>query len=195
MSFNSQWSASLQEGEKLLKSLLTDESFLQDCAQLSRLISDCLKAGGTLLSCGNGGSHTQAIHFAEEWTGRFRKDRKAVAALALGESSHMSCVGNDYGFDHVFSRQVEALARKGDLLLLFTTSGNSKNLTLAAEAAKAKGVKTVGILGRDGGLLKSIVDHAIVVPAQSSDRIQEIHLKILHIAIETVERELFPENY
>ncbi|MBP7845641.1 MAG: SIS domain-containing protein [Proteobacteria bacterium] len=156
---------------------------------------ECLKNGGTLFTCGNGGSHTQAMHFAEEWTGRFRKNRKPVASLALGDSSHVTCVGNDFGFDQIFSRQLEALGRKGDMVLLFTTSGQSPNLVEAAKVAKTKGIKCIGILGRDGGVLKNMVDLAIIVPAQSSDRIQEIHLKILHIAIESTERALFPENY
>ncbi len=189
------WKNALVDGQSLLNSLINNESFIESGAQLSVAMIECLKNGGTLFTCGNGGSHTQAMHFAEEWTGRFRKNRKPVASLALGDSSHVTCVGNDFGFDQIFSRQLEALGRKGDMVLLFTTSGQSPNLVEAAKVAKTKGIKCIGILGRDGGVLKNMVDLAIIVPAQSSDRIQEIHLKILHIAIESTERALFPENY
>lgn len=148
-----------------------------------------------MFSCGNGGSHCDAMHFAEEFTGRYRKDRKPVGAMALGDASHVTCVSNDYGFEHIFSRQVEGLGRKGDMLLGLSTSGNSKNVILAFEAAKKKGIKTVALLGRDGGKLKDLADLAIVVPAETSDRIQEIHIKLIHTVIESVERQLFPENY
>jgi D-sedoheptulose 7-phosphate isomerase len=135
------------------------------------------------------------MHFAEEMTGRYRKDRRPLGALALGDAAHTTCVSNDYGFDHVFSRQVEGLGRKGDLLVGLSTSGNSKNVCLAFEAARAKGIRTVALLGRDGGKLKGMADLAIVIPAQTSDRIQEMHIKLIHTVIETVERKLFPENY
>jgi D-sedoheptulose 7-phosphate isomerase len=135
------------------------------------------------------------MHFAEELTGRFRKDRKALGALALGDPSHTTCVANDFGFDHVFARQLEGLGRGGDLLVGISTSGNSKNVLLAVEAAKEKGIKTVALLGRDGGKLKELVDLAIVIPSQDSDRIQEMHIKIIHTVIETCERAIFPENY
>ncbi len=195
MDHKSIWKNALVDGQNLLNSLISNESFIESGAQLSVAMIECLKNGGTLFTCGNGGSHTQAMHFAEEWTGRFRKNRKPVASLALGDSSHVTCVGNDFGFDQIFSRQLEALGRKGDMVLLFTTSGQSPNLVEAAKVAKTKDIKCIGILGRDGGVLKNMVDLAIIVPAQSSDRIQEIHLKILHIAIESTERALFPENY
>ena len=195
MDHKSIWKNALVEGQNLLNSLINNESFIENGAQLSAAMIECLKNGGTLFTCGNGGSHTQAMHFAEEWTGRFRKNRKPVASLALGDSSHVTCVGNDFGFDQIFSRQLEALGRKGDMVLLFTTSGQSPNLVEAAKVAKTKGIKCIGILGRDGGVLKNMVDLAIIVHAQASDRIQEIHLKILHIAIESTERALFPENY
>jgi D-sedoheptulose 7-phosphate isomerase len=195
MDHKSIWKNALVDGQNLLNSLINNESFIENGAQLSAAMIECLKNGGTLFTCGNGGSHTQAMHFAEEWTGRFRKNRKPVASLALGDSSHVTCVGNDFGFDQIFSRQLEALGRKGDMVLLFTTSGQSPNLVEAAKVAKTKGIKCIGILGRDGGVLKNMVDLAIIVPAQASDRIQEIHLKILHIAIESTERALFPENY
>ena len=148
-----------------------------------------------MFSCGNGGSHCDAMHFAEEFTGRYRKDRRPLGAMALGDPSHTTCVSNDYGFQHVFSRQIEGLGRPGDLLLGLSTSGNSQNVVEAVEAAKAKNIKTVGLLGKTGGKLNDLVDLPIVIPAETSDRIQEMHIKIIHNVIETVERELFPENY
>jgi D-sedoheptulose 7-phosphate isomerase len=135
------------------------------------------------------------MHFAEEWTGRYRKDRVPMAALALGDASHVTCVGNDFGFEHIFSRQLLALGKPGDLLLLFSTSGNSKNQIRAVEAAKSKKIKTIALLGRDGGALRDMVDLSIIVPAQTSDRIQEVHIKLVHLVIETVERQLFPDLY
>lgn len=135
------------------------------------------------------------MHFAEEMTGRYRKERRPIGALALGDASHMSCVSNDYGFEYVFSRQIEGIGRQGDLIVGLSTSGNSKNILRAFEAARKKGIKTVGLLGRDGGAMKDLSDLAIIVPGATSDRIQELHIKIVHIVIEAVERELFPENY
>ena len=135
------------------------------------------------------------MHFAEELTGRYRKDRAPLGALALGDPSHITCVSNDYGFEHIFTRQLMGLSRKGDGLLGLSTSGNSKNVIHAFKAAKKKGLFTVALLGRDGGALKDMADLSIVVPGQTSDRIQEMHIKIIHTAIEAVERDLFPENY
>jgi D-sedoheptulose 7-phosphate isomerase len=135
------------------------------------------------------------MHFAEEFTGRYKKDRRPLGALALGDPSHTTCVSNDYGFKHVFARQLEGLGRSGDILVGLSTSGNSENVIRAFETAKNKGISTVGLLGRDGGKLKNMADLSIIIPAQTSDRIQEMHIKIIHIVIETVERELFPENY
>ena len=152
-------------------------------------------AGGTVFSCGNGGSHCDAMHFAEELTGRYRKDRKALGALALGDPSHVTCVSNDYGFDQIFSRQLAGLGRDGDVLIGLSTSGNSKNVIEAFKVAKDKRIYTVALLGKTGGELKSMADLPIVVPAQTSDRVQEIHIKLIHTVIESVERALFPENY
>jgi D-sedoheptulose 7-phosphate isomerase len=150
---------------------------------------------GRVFSCGNGGSHCDAMHFAEELTGRYRKDRRPLGALALGDPSHVTCVSNDYGFAEIFSRQLIGLGRKGDLLIGLSTSGNSENVIKAFQAAKQNGIETVALLGRDGGKLKSLADLSILVPGQTSDRIQEMHIKLIHTVIETVERRLFPENY
>jgi D-sedoheptulose 7-phosphate isomerase len=189
------WRRCFSDAQATLDKFVSQPGIWEKLTQFSEMLLKMFQGGGTVFSCGNGGSHCDAMHFAEEWTGRYRKDRKPLGALALGDASHMSCVGNDYGFEHVFSRQIQGLGRKGDLLLLLSTSGNSKNQLLAVEAAKAKGLSTIALLGRDGGKLKDQVDLPIIVPAQTSDRIQEIHIKIIHTVIETVERRLFPELY
>lgn len=189
------WLNCFQEAEKTLHQFWNDPQQIEKCAQFSALLIEAFKREATVFSCGNGGSHCDAMHFAEEITGRYRKDRRPLGALALGDASHVTCVSNDYGFQHIFSRQVEGLGRKGDVLIGLSTSGNSENVCLAFAAAKKKGMQTVALLGRDGGKLKSMADLAIVVPGVTSDRIQEIHIKLIHTVIETVERALFPENY
>lgn len=189
------WKTSLAEAQTTLGQFLSDPKTIEICTQFSSMLTATMKSGNNLFTCGNGGSHCDAMHFAEELTGRYRKDRRALGALALGDASHVTCVSNDYGFEHIFARQVEGLARPGDMLVGLSTSGNSANVIRAFETAKAKGIKTVALLGRDGGKLKSLADLAIVVPGASSDRIQEIHIKLIHIVIEVLERDLFPENY
>ena len=159
------------------------------------MLTSTFNAGGNVFSCGNGGSHCDAMHFAEELTGKYRKNRRPLGALALGDQSHVTCVSNDFGFEHIFSRQIEGLGRKGDLLIGLSTSGNSQNVINAFESAKKIGIPTVALLGKGGGKLKAIADLSIIVPGETSDRIQEMHIKIIHIVIETVERALFPENY
>lgn len=189
------WKASFNEAVQALDQFLSQPKNLELCQKFSQALVETVNSGGNLFSCGNGGSHCDAMHFAEEFTGRYRKNRRPIGALALGDPSHVTCVSNDYGFDHIFSRQLEGLGRKGDLLIGLSTSGNSKNVIMAFEAAKKMGIKRVALLGRDGGALKDMADIAIVVPGATSDRIQEMHIKLVHIVIETVERELFPENY
>lgn len=189
------WKNSLTEASQCLNQFIAASENLDKCAQFSQMMTSTIEKGGNLFSCGNGGSHCDAMHFAEEMTGRYRKERRPIGALALGDASHMSCVSNDYGFEYVFSRQIEGLGRSGDLIVGLSTSGNSKNIIRAFEVAKKKGMKTVGLIGRGGGAMKELSDLAIIVPGESSDRIQELHIKIIHIVIETVERNLFPENY
>ncbi len=189
------WKNSLEEASLCLNQFIQKSENIEACAQFSEMMTATIKQGGNLFSCGNGGSHCDAMHFAEEMTGRYRKERRPIGALALGDASHMSCVSNDYGFEFVFSRQLEALGRSGDLVVGLSTSGNSKNIIRAFEIAKKKGIKTVGLIGRGGGAMKELSDLALIVPGESSDRIQELHIKIIHIVIETVERNLFPENY
>lgn len=189
------WQTSFLEAYQTLEKFMNDPVQMEKCEMFSELLISTFQKGGNLFTCGNGGSHCDAMHFAEEFTGRYRKDRKPLGALALGDPSHVTCVSNDYGFKHIFSRQVEGLGRPGDILVGLSTSGNSENVILAIEAAKLKGMKTVCLLGKDGGKLKNLADLSIIVPAQTSDRIQEIHIKLIHTVIETVERKLFPENY
>jgi D-sedoheptulose 7-phosphate isomerase len=187
--------ASLQEAKECLDSFLNDSSSTQKIEQFVDLLVETFQSGHKVYSAGNGGSHCDAMHFAEEWTGRYRKDRKPMPALAFSDPSHITCTSNDYGFEHIFERMVDAFGEPGDVFLAITTSGNSKNLILAAEAAKRKGMKVVGLLGKNGGGIKAHCDIPIIVPGATSDRIQELHIKIIHIAIECAERRLFPELY
>lgn len=189
------WSDGFTEAQRLIGSFWSSPEAKEACLAFSRQIVKTLKGGGRIYTCGNGGSYCDALHFAEELTGRYRKDRRPLPAMALGEGSHATCVANDFGFEFIFSRQIEAFGRPGDLLLSFSTSGKSKNVLNAIRKAKELGVYTVSLLGRDGGPAASISDLPIIVPAETSDRIQEVHLKLVHLAIETTERELFPENY
>lgn len=138
---------------------------------------------------------SDAMHFAEEFSGRYRDERPPLPAIALSDPGHMSCVANDYGYEEVFARQVLALGQSNDLLLMLSTSGNSPNLLRAAEVAREKSVFSVALLGRSGGRLKELTDIAIIVPGNTSDRIQELHIKIIHAVIEETERILFPELY
>jgi D-sedoheptulose 7-phosphate isomerase len=185
-----------EDARATLDAFLADPSCLAGVREFVRLAGATLRGGGTLLACGNGGSMCDAMHFAEEWTGRFRKDRAALPAIAFSDPSQLTCIANDFGFDEVFARSVEAYGRPGDLLVAITTSGGSPNILKALAKARAKGLSTVGLLGKGGGAARALCDVAIVVPlATTSDRIQEVHIKVLHIAIEAVERELFPANY
>ena len=150
-----------------------------------------LRSGGKILTCGNGGSAADAMHLAEELVGRFQGNRRPLAAISLNaDATLLTCIGNDYGFDEVFSRQVEALANSDDLLICFSTSGNSRNILRALEAAKFKGVKSVALLGKDGGKAKGKADLEIIVANPDSGRIQEAHTMVLHALLEVIEREI-----
>ncbi len=166
---------------------IADQKLQFQLLEASRMVEVALTGGHKLLACGNGGSHADAIHFCEEWTGRFKADRKPYPALALGEAAHITCTANDYGFDQVFARGVAAFGSRGDILFLLSTSGKSKNLLEAAKVAKGSGVTSIALLGRGGGPLAEIVDLPIVFPGESSDRIQELHMLSLHALIEAVE--------
>ena len=152
---------------------------------------EALRNGNKLISCGNGGSMSDAMHFAEELTGRFRNERKALAAVSISDPTHISCVANDYGYEFIFSRYVEAMGNEGDILLGISTSGNSKNVINAIEAAKRKGMKTVVLTGKTGGILSNIADIEIRAPhSEFADRAQEIHIKVIHALIDGIERAL-----
>ncbi|HOJ02411.1 MAG TPA: SIS domain-containing protein [Bacteroidota bacterium] len=186
---------SFREAQECLAAFLADVEQFGRVRRFADVLAACFRNGGKALSCGNGGSMSDAMHFAEEWSGRYRSERPPLPAIAFSDPGHMSCVANDYGFAEVFARQVQALGGEGDVLLMLSTSGNSPNLLRAAEEARRRGVTTVGLLGKGGGALLALCDVPIVVPGSTSDRIQELHIKIIHIVIESVERELFPALY
>jgi len=152
------------------------------------LMAEAIAGNGKIISCGNGGSMCDAMHFAEELSGRYRENRPGMAALSISDPSHLSCVANDFGYDFVFSRYVEALGQPGDVLLGISTSGNSKNVLLAIEAARKKGMKVVGLTGKDGGKMAGLCDVEIRAPhAPYADRAQEIHIKVIHSLIDHIE--------
>lgn len=186
---------SLQEAQKVLNSFVSNQANIENINSAITMMVESYKNNGRIFSAGNGGSMCDAMHFAEELTGRFRKERAPLPAMAINDASHLTCVSNDYGYEFIFSRYVEAWGNKGDILLAISTSGNSKNIILAVEAAKKKGMKVVGLLGKGGGALKDMVDVSLIVDSAISDRIQEVHIKCIHIFIEGIERSLFPENY
>lgn len=186
---------SLSEAQRVLEIFFSTPENIQSIDRAVKLLVESFKQGGRAISCGNGGSMCDAIHFAEELTGRFRKERPPLPAMPICDPGHITCTANDYGFDYIFSRYVEAWGQNGDCLLAISTSGNSPNIIKAVEAAKIKGVKVIGLLGKGGGKLKDMVDVAIVVPSDTSDRTQEVHIKTIHIMIEGIERSLFPQNY
>lgn len=176
-----------ESAQSVLDAFINNQENLTTVERAARMMADAIEAGNKLMSCGNGGSMCDAMHFAEELTGRFRGDRRALPAIAIADPSHITCTANDFGFDAIFSRYVEGVGQKGDALLAISTSGNSPNIIKAVEVAKQKGISTIGLLGKDGGKLKTMVDLPIVVPAGTSDRVQEIHIKVIHIFIESIE--------
>jgi D-sedoheptulose 7-phosphate isomerase len=181
----------LEEAAGALGSLLQNDAAHQSIQQAAEVMSTSLRAGGKIVSCGNGGSMCDAMHFAEELTGRFRFDRPAYAAVAISDPSHLTCVGNDFGFEHVFSRFVEAHGRTGDVLLAISTSGKSANVLNAAQQAKAQSLKVVALTGCAGNPLGQIADVHIATPGgRHSDRVQELHIKVVHILVELVEHAL-----
>ncbi len=184
----------LREAQQVLDSFLSDNQQISNINAAATLMANALKTDRKIISCGNGGSHCDAMHFAEELSGRYRNNRKAMAAIAISDPSHISCVGNDYGFDFIFSRFVEGLGQSGDVLLGISTSGNSTNIINAVQAAKAKGMKVVILSGKDGGALAGLADVEIRVPHFGfADRIQEIHIKVIHIMIMLIEQLILGE--
>lgn len=181
----------LKEAAQTLNTFLSDDANIQAVQAAAVLLADAFKAGGKVISCGNGGSHCDAMHFAEELTGRYRENRPGYPAIAVSDPSHLSCVSNDFGYDFVFSRYVESLGREGDVLLGISTSGNSGNIIKAISAARAKRMKVIILTGKDGGKMAGSADVEIRVPHFGyADRIQEIHIKVIHILIQLIEKEM-----
>lgn len=181
----------LQEAQEVLNAFMSDANQIANIERAAALISHAFQHGGKVLSCGNGGSHCDAMHFAEELTGRYRENRPAYPAIAISDPSHLSCVSNDFGYNYVFSRYIEAVGQLGDVLLGISTSGNSANILEAIKVAHAKGMKVIILTGKDGGKMSGLADIEICVPHFGyADRIQEVHIKIIHILIMLIEQRM-----
>ena len=187
---------SLLEAQQGLQELITNEPLLKTIAMAGEKLACALQTGARIYSCGNGGSMCDAMHFAEELSGRYRKDRRPLAAMSISDPSHLTCTSNDYGYEYVFSRFLEAHARPGDALLAISTSGESKSVLNAAIMARNNGVAVIGLHGRLECALAELSDYSICTPVGTfADRVQELHIKVIHILIEIIERRLFPQNY
>jgi D-sedoheptulose 7-phosphate isomerase len=183
--------AHFEEAQSILNTFLSNSENFTALDNAGKIMVDSIKNGGKIFSCGNGGSLCDAMHFAEELTGRYRNNRPALPAIAISDVSHMACVGNDYGYDYVFSRYLEALGNKGDVLLAISTSGNSKNVINAIEVAKEIGLKVIGLTGKDGGKMVNLCDVEIRAPhSEYADRAQEIHIKCIHSLIDYIEKNI-----
>ena len=181
----------LQEAHQLLLTFMGDSKQIETISKMADVMAQVIINGGKIITCGNGGSHCDAMHFAEELTGRYRNNRKSLPAIAISNAAHLTCVGNDYGFEFIFSRFIEGIGNNGDVLLAISTSGNSMNIINAVKAAKEKKMKTIVLTGKDGGHLVKIADMISIVPYFGfADRIQEIHIKIIHIMILLIERKM-----
>ncbi len=188
--------AALAEAAEALAGLLANDAAMNAVVRAGDLLAASLAARHKVYSCGNGGSMCDAMHFAEELSGRFRDDRAAYAATAISDPTHLSCVGNDYGYDQVFSRYIEGHGNDGDVLVAITTSGTSRNVVAAAKTAQARGMKVIALTGKPGSAIESHADIVICTPGgRYADRVQELHIKVIHILIELVERKLAPQNY
>ncbi len=181
----------LKEASGVLEAFINDQTALYNMDFAAQIMADCIAGGGKIMSCGNGGSLCDAMHFAEELTGKFRAERNPLPAMSLADAAHITCVANDFGFDHIFSRYVDGLGKPGDVLLGISTSGNSANVINAAIAARQKNMMVVALTGKNGGKLADLADVEIRVPHHGySDRIQEIHIKIIHIIIFLIEQKV-----
>ena len=179
-----------EQAKEILDLFSTDQN-MQKISDAIEILSNSLSQGSKVISCGNGGSMCDAMHFAEELSGRFRNDRRGLAALSISDPSHISCVANDYGYQYIFSRYVEAIGKEGDVLLGISTSGNSENVIKAVKTAKEKGIKTIVLTGKTGGQLADLADLEIRAPqSEYADRAQEIHIKVIHALIDGIERSL-----
>ncbi|UXX81014.1 D-sedoheptulose 7-phosphate isomerase [Reichenbachiella carrageenanivorans] len=181
--------AEFSQAQQVLNVFVSDENNFAQIEAAAQTIASALLAGGKVLSCGNGGSHCDAMHFAEELSGRYRENRPAYAAMAISDPSHISCVGNDFGYEYIFSRFIEGMGKSGDVVVGLSTSGTSKSVVRAFEAAKQKGMKTILLSGKTGRDLAALADVKILVPHEGfADRIQEIHIKCIHSIILIVEQ-------
>ena len=179
------------EAREVLDAFISDAKNFEAIDRAGQILVNSIQSDGKIISCGNGGSLCDAMHFAEELTGRYRNNRPAIGAIAISDPSHMACVGNDYGYDYVFSRYLEGVGRKGDVLLAISTSGNSQNVIHAINAAKEKGMKVIGLTGKDGGKMAKMCDVEIRAPkSEYADRAQEIHIKVIHSLIDYMENNL-----
>ncbi len=179
------------EARDILEQFISNEENFRSIEQAGNLLVEALQNGNKIISCGNGGSMSDAMHFAEELTGRFRDDRKPFPAMAVSDPTHISCTSNDYGYDHIFSRYVEAFGNNGDVLLAISTSGNSGNIVKAVNVAREKNMEVITLTGKDGGKLSRMADVEIRAPKSPySDRAQEIHIKIIHSLIHFIELKL-----
>ncbi|MEZ6234157.1 MAG: SIS domain-containing protein [Phycisphaerales bacterium] len=178
------------DASEALAAFRADAANLARVGAVARVVAASIAAGGKVLACGNGGSLCDAMHFCEELTGRFRADRPALPAIACIDPGHLTCTANDFGYEHVFARWVEALGRSSDVLVVLSTSGNSPNIVRAVEAAAGRGLTTVALLGKGGGALKGRCTHEWLAPGATSDRIQEIHMLVLHALVERIEIEV-----
>lgn len=189
MDYSSEIIDELKVASDVLSKFLNDPNNISAINKAAHAIANSIKNGGKVMSCGNGGSHCDAMHFAEELTGRYRENRPAYAAIAISDPSHISCVSNDFGYEFVFSRFIEGLGKEGDCLLGISTSGNSKNIINAVNIAKEKKITTIILTGKGGGKLANLADIEIRVPYFGyADRIQEIHIKVIHILINLIEK-------
>lgn len=185
----------LNESSLALNCFMSDEKKIEAIEQAVMVMTKALERRNKIISCGNGGSMCDAMHFAEELTGRYRGNRMPLPAIALNDPAHITCTANDFGFEFIFSRSVESLGNRGDVLLAFTSSGNSENILEAAKIAKEKGMKVVGMTGKDGGKLASFCDVEIRAPfSDYADRVQEIHTKVVHILLHCIEKEIGLNN-
>lgn len=191
MSIENNIRSELTEAVDVLNQFIQDENNINCIKLAAKALAQSFKIGGKVLACGNGGSHCDAMHFSEELTGRYRENRPAYPAIAISDPSHISCVSNDFGYDFVFSRYIEALGNRDDVLFCLSTSGNSKNIINAIDAAKMKGMVVIALTGKDGGKMANLADIEIRVPHFGyADRIQEVHIKVIHILIQLVEKEM-----
>jgi len=191
MDFREVIASEFKQAAIVLEKFMGNDHNLFLIEEAAKVIAESINSGGKVISCGNGGSHCDAMHFAEELTGRYRENRRAIPALSISDPTHISCVSNDYGYEFIFSRYIEALGNKGDVLLGISTSGNSMNIIRAAEAAKEKGMKVIILSGKDGGKLAPYADVELRVSHQGyADRIQEVHIKIIHILMLLIEKQV-----